>query len=190
MLIGFGLVTISTATAQSKEEKREIKEWKKKLKKTDPLDFRDMVNSQAELKREASALRSQVQQVDEEIANLKNTIANKDAQIQQMRERMEEMQAQVAGASTEDWDDGVVYKVQVGAFRNKDLSQYQKTGSFWVEEEDGVRKYTIANFRDYDEATVFKNYMRNMGVRDAWIVAYEDGQRKDITEVTGGPSAN
>ncbi|MCS6833093.1 MAG: hypothetical protein NZ521_05940, partial [Flammeovirgaceae bacterium] len=53
----------------------------------------------------------------------------------------------------------------------------------WVEEEDGVKKYTIAYFRDYWEADTFKKYMREMGVKDAWIVAYENNVRRDIKQV-------
>ncbi|MEM6299335.1 MAG: hypothetical protein AAF740_11670 [Bacteroidota bacterium] len=50
---------------------------------------------------------------------------------------------------------------------------------------DETKKYTIANFRDYWDADLFKKYLREMGVADAWIVAYRDGQRTDITNVLG-----
>ena len=119
-LIGFSQISV----AQTKAEKKEIKEWKKKLKKTDPLEFRDLYNGINEAKREASALRNQIAQFDEEKANLQSTIASKDAQIQQMREKLEASAS--SGSTGDDWSEGVVYKVQVGAFRDKDLSQYQQ----------------------------------------------------------------
>jgi hypothetical protein len=51
------------------------------------------------------------------------------------------------------------------------------------EDQDGVKKYTIAAFRDYWEADLFKKYLREMGVNDAWIVSYKDGVRVQIESV-------
>lgn len=90
-------------------------------------------------------------------------------------------------SATEDQDDyseGTVYRVQVGAFRNKDLMKFVGHRRFHAEEDaDGVKKYTIAAFRDYWEADLFKKYMREMGVKDAWIVAYKDNIRVQIESV-------
>jgi len=52
--------------------------------------------------------------------------------------------------------------------------------------QDGVNAYTIGLFRDYWEADTFKKYMREMGVKDAWIVPFKDGQRVDIKDVLEG----
>ena len=51
-----------------------------------------------------------------------------------------------------------------------------------------MNKYTIGVFKDYWEADTFKKYVREMGVRDAWIVSYRDGQRVDIKDVLEGKS--
>ena len=40
-------------------------------------------------------------------------------------------------------------------------------------------------FREYFEANEFKDYLIAMGVEDAWIVSYRDGNRVDIKEVIG-----
>jgi hypothetical protein len=49
-----------------------------------------------------------------------------------------------------------------------------------------MQKVTLGNFRDYWEADKFKKYLRDMGVKDAWIVPFKDGQRVDIKEVLEG----
>ena len=78
-----------------------------------------------------------------------------------------------------DFSKGVVFKVQIGAFKNKDLKKYfDNNPNFGGEAaEKGDQKLTIGVFRDYWEADTFKKYMRDMGVKDAWIVPYRDGQR-------------
>jgi hypothetical protein len=87
-----------------------------------------------------------------------------------------------------DFSKGVVFKVQVGAFKNKDLAKYfDNNPNFGGEARDGEpQKITIGIFRDYWEADTFKKYMRDMGVKDAWIVPYRDGQRVEIKDVLEG----
>ena len=85
-------------------------------------------------------------------------------------------------------DDGVVFKVQIGAFRNKDLSKYfENNENFGGETDaDGVQKITLGKFRDYWESDTFKKYLREMGVNDAWIVPYKDGERVAMKDVLEG----
>ena len=37
-----------------------------------------------------------------------------------------------------------------------------------------------------EEADTFKKYLREMGVKDAWIVSFKDGQRVPIKDVLEG----
>ena len=77
--------------------------------------------------------------------------------------------------------------MQIGAFKNKDLSKYfENNPNFGGEaagDEKAEQKLTIGIFRDYWEADTFKKYMRDMGVKDAWIVPYKDGVRVEIKDV-------
>jgi hypothetical protein len=82
---------------------------------------------------------------------------------------------------------GVVFKVQVGAFKSKDLTKFAKDNENFSSETDGdVNKYTLGVFKDYYEADAFKKYLREMGVKDAWIVSFKDGQRVPIKDVLEG----
>jgi hypothetical protein len=78
--------------------------------------------------------------------------------------------------------------VQIWAFKNKDLSKYfENNPNFGGEAtEKGEQHFTIGVFRDYWEADKFKKYMREMGVKDAWIVPFKDGQRVEIKDVLEG----
>lgn len=180
--------------AQKKKKKKkkkgnEAKEWKKKKKSMDPMAFKAMSEELQVLKSEAATKDRELSALRKQITTKEAEIAAKDAQIAELKRKFDEMDAmrnEVKDISpdADDFTQGVVYKVQIGAFRNKDLTKYVELKNFkWEQDADGVKKYTIGNFRDYWEADTFKRYMREMGVKDAWIVAYEDNERKDIKEV-------
>ncbi|AZQ64259.1 Ezrin/radixin/moesin family protein [Flammeovirga pectinis] len=176
----------SKSSNDKKSEKKEIKEWKKKLKETDPLKFRDMTQELNTLRGQASGLKAEISKLEQEKEAFDSKLKEKDNEIADLRAELDKLKKKMdnnVSASGDDYAKGVVYKVQIGAFKNRDLSKFQDKGNFWMEDEDGLKKYTIAYFRDYGEADQFKKYMRAMGVKDAWIVAYDDNVRKDIKDV-------
>ncbi len=178
------------------------KEWKKKLKELTPMEYKSKMD-------ELEALKSAVSEKDKEINELKekNTAAESTsrAEIDSLKALLANQPAAAtthtkstlvadnsapkqSTASSSNANKGVVFKVQIGAFRNKDLKKYfNNTENFTGDvEPDGTQKFTLGVFRDYWEADRFKKYLREMGVADAWIVAYKDGQRVDIKDVLEG----
>lgn len=189
----FMIAGVNISRAQVELSKEERKEWKKKAK--------DLKKNPAELKRifeENAALNSEISGYKRQIASLESRLSEKDSELSNMRQRLQQMESEVAAArqkleaqaqSGPAYDDsGVVFKVQVGAFRNKDLSKYfENTENFSGETtEEGVQKITLGRFRDYWEADNFKKYLREMGVNDAWIVPYKDGKRVAMKDVLEG----
>lgn len=194
----FCMALLNDASAQlSKQEK---KEWKKKAKEfvKDPEKLKNIYDEYSTMKSDASNTKRQT-------STLEGKIKDKDARISELTQQLRGMEAQVANAQklaeeaksappppTQDapvYDDsGVIFKVQVGAFRNKDLSKYfDNTENFSGEtDEDGVQKITLGRFRDYWESDNFKKYLREMGVSDAWIVPYKDGKRVAMKDVLEG----
>jgi len=191
----FCVSAVNVATAQL--TKKEKKEWKKKKKKTSPEQFKRMYDENASLKSEVSSLQGQ-------LSSVQGSIGEKDSKIAELTEENRKLEAQVnaakkaiaqakqeassqSTASPVD-DSGVVFKVQIGAFRNKDLSKYfENNPNFGGEnDEDGMQKITLGRFRDYWEADTFKKYLREMGVNDAWIVPYKDGARVAMKDVLEG----
>ncbi|GAA4833691.1 Ezrin/radixin/moesin family protein [Algivirga pacifica] len=175
LTFAFGAVSTSVY-AQEKMSRKERKKWKKMKKGMSPEQFQALTAEKNTLQQEASALHQQVKTQEETITQLKAQVSEKDSQIGKLRNEMAELKE----GQGDNFAKGVVYKVQIGAFKNRNLSKFQDKGNFWTEDQDGLKKYTIANFRDYEEADQFKKYIRAMGVKDAWIVAYEDNIRTDI----------
>ena len=83
---------------------------------------------------------------------------------------------------------GLVYKVQIGAYRNYDITKYfNRHDNFsGTVDEDGTMRYTLGSFGDYWEADKFKSYLRSMGVRGAWVVAYKDNRRVSMKDAREG----
>lgn len=171
-----------------KEEKAEAKKWKNKLKQTDPLEFKQMSEDYSQLKAESGAARSKVTKVQNEMEQAKAQLSSKDQQIADLQTQIaqaeQDLKGEAVNASPQqgDMSKGLVFKVQVGAFSQKDFTQFQGQ-TFVVEQVDGVRKYTVGFFREYCEADAFKKYLIAMGLRDAWIVVYKDNQRRNVKEV-------
>ena len=190
------LVLISSASF-SQRTKEEKKEWKKRAKEMakDPEMLKTLVDSEAELqsqvnnlKSEQDALKSQLNAKDAKINDLEGNLTELRAELSDARSKITEMESNMPQvAAGEGAIPGVVFKVQIGAFRNKDLSKYfDNHPNFAGEIVDGTQKITIGQFTDYWEADTFKKYLREMGVKDAWIVPYKDGERVPIKDVLEG----
>jgi outer membrane murein-binding lipoprotein Lpp len=197
-IILFFCLALMTASTQSFAQlsKKEKKEWKKKAKQMAkaPENLKQLTEDKAAADNTVSTLNQKVSQME-------STIGDKDAKIAQLEDELTQMRGQVTAAKAEleqlkanpvvnsmDFSKGVVFKVQIGAFKNKNLAKYfENNPNFGGEAKDGEpQKLTIGIFRDYWEADTFKKYMREMGVKDAWIVPYKDGERVEIKDVLEG----
>jgi hypothetical protein len=176
--------------------KKEKKEWKKKAKEyaKNPANLKQMVeekqvadNSVTTLKAENTKLQSSISDKNGRIADLEDQISKMRSDLTASKAELEQLKAAPV-VNTMDYSKGIVFKVQIGAFKNKDLSKYfGNNPNFSGEVKEGdPQKVTIGIFRDYWEADTFKKYLREMGVKDAWIVPFKDSQRVEIKDVLEG----
>lgn len=192
MFVGFA------QTANAQMSKQEKKEWKKRIKALSPEQYKALLEENKSLKGQLSSLKKEVAGVDDRIKEKDDQIADYQDQVSSLRRELADAKkkakaapstddASSTGAQTAVSTKGVLFKVQIGAFKKKDLSKFsQGNPSFQLDEKDGVMKYTIGMFKDYWEADTFKKYLREMGVKDAWIVAFKDGKRVPIKQVLEG----
>ncbi|MBI3218851.1 MAG: Ezrin/radixin/moesin family protein [Bacteroidetes bacterium] len=180
--------------------KKEKKEWKKKAKEfaKNPANLKTLVETKQVVENDNSALKGQVSALNNDVSNKSAKIAELEDQISKMRSELTSTKAELAQlkeappVNPMDFSKGVVFKVQIGAFKNKDLAKYfDNNPNFGGEATDkGEQRFTIGVFRDYWEADKFKKYMRDLGVKDAWIVPFKDGQRVEIKDVLEGVVAD
>jgi len=174
--------------------KQEKKEWKKKAKEyaKNPANLKDFTEAKQTADNDNSALKGQVSTLNKQVSDKNARIAELEDQLSRMRGELTSAKAELAQLKETpapmDFSRGVIFKVQIGAFKNKDLSKYFNNNPNFGGEaaEKGEQKFTIGIFRDYWDADKFKKYMREMGVKDAWIVPYKDGVRVEIKDVLEG----
>lgn len=176
--------------------KQEKKEWKKKAKEysKNPQQLKTFTEEKQTADTDNAAMKNQVSALNKQVSDKNARIAELEDQLSRSRSETASAKSELAqyketsSKSSMDFSRGVVFKVQIGAFKNKDLSKYfENNPNFGGEAtEKGEQRFTIGIFRDYWEADKFKKYMREMGVKDAWIVPYKDGQRVEIKDVLEG----
>ncbi len=195
----FSFAVVPAAHAQlSKKEKKELKNKLKQFK-SNPEKLKKILE-------ENNSMKSQVSSLNNQVKSLQTRIGEKDTRISELQDENEGLKTDLATARktiaggggsqpkrpvrpmpTDPANEkGIVFKVQIGAFKKNDLSQYKGQKNFGVDADGNINKYTIGVFRDYWEADKFKKSLRQMGVKDAWIVSYKDGTRVPIKDVLEG----
>ncbi|MEP1034379.1 Ezrin/radixin/moesin family protein [Ekhidna sp.] len=193
-LIALALCCVFAFEANAQMDKKEKKEWKKRIKKLEPEQYKQLLDENKSLKGQVTSLKTELGNIDDRIADKDQQILTYQSQVGDLREELSRLQnakpaENVTTSNTGsgiDESKGVVFKVQLGAFQKKDLKKYDNSPNFSAEDVNGLQKYTIGVFRDYWEADTFKKYLREMGVKDAWVVSYKDGVRVPIKDVLEG----
>ena len=182
------------AQKQTKEDKAIEKEWKKKMNILEPLEYKRLVEENAAAKAEMSEMNSKFSTFNNQLAAKTDEVEQLKAQLEDLKKKSaEETASNVTRSSVQQGNSkaastGVVFKVQIGSFRNRNLTKYfDNNPNFGGEvDSDGTHKYTLGYFGEYWEADTFKKYLREMGVKDAWIVPYKNSQRVNIKDVLEG----
>ncbi|WP_375579817.1 Ezrin/radixin/moesin family protein [Marivirga tractuosa] len=193
-------MAFSVSAQLSRKEKKEMKKMAKELKRN-PEQMKAMVEENESLKSSVASLNSQVENLEGQLSNKNAEIAAAKEEAQEakamaeaQRQRANEMAKKAKEQNNEPQaldDSGTWFKVQVGAFENIDMSEYFKNNPNFSGEttEEGLQRITLGRFRDYWEADKFKKTLRQMGVKEAWIVPYKDGKRVPLKEVLENLSA-
>ncbi len=175
-------VTFASLAQMTKEEE---KDWAKKIKSLTPASYKQLIE-------EKEALATEVTKLKQENDVLKAQVVDLDSKLKQAQAAQEAKQQAAAAVANVPVNTmaakGIIYKVQIGAFKNKDLSKYFENNKNFSGEvdADGTKKYTLGAFPTYWEADNFKKYLREMGVSDAWVVAYKDGNRVELKDALEG----
>jgi hypothetical protein len=176
--------------------KDERREWKARLRELEPEEYKLLVEkneaSETNISKKTTellALQKQLVSTQEELAKAK---AAQTVAVAAPVVAMEEVSKESYTAREKEVSKGILFKVQIGSFRNKNLAKYlDKHPNFSGDTDaDGKRRYTLGSFTDYWEADNFKKYLREMGVSDAWTVAYRDGKRVALRDVLVGAAGS
>ncbi|MCU0318442.1 MAG: hypothetical protein MUC61_03885 [Amoebophilaceae bacterium] len=188
-------------------QRAEIKVWKQRKAAMQPLQLRDLVEENCRLKTKNQEMTEEVESVkgkleqliilQTQIEGLKNSQSNAATDGQAgMHNHPDQEISGFGGFGRDDWAvdqdhqfyiRGLVFKVQIGAYKKRDLSHILEGGklqdAFEQKRSGDVNEYTLGHFRDYWKANQFKKELRAMGLKDAWIVAFKDGKRIPLQDV-------
>jgi hypothetical protein len=126
-------------------------------------------------------------------ANRNNTTSNSgNANTTAVKLKVEGLEVKANNAYTENnpipldakIPDGLVFKVQIGAFKNALPNNTFKGLSPVIAQStpNGYIRYMAGNFEKYESANAVKNDLQNLGYNDAFVVAYFNGKRINLNE--------
>ncbi len=72
---------------------------------------------------------------------------------------------------------GIYFRVQIGAYKNFKVQGNLSGGPFGTETEGDVYKYVFGYYSTLEEAETVKSDFVKMGIKDAWVVGFDNGKR-------------
>ncbi|WP_339902237.1 SPOR domain-containing protein [uncultured Cyclobacterium sp.] len=164
--------------------KEEYKSWKQQKKEMSPEAFKALVEEKNTLSQENFNLLEKISYIEQQISRKENEIDRLSQQVISLSTEQNQESNENRNPLEDEWNKGLVFKVQLAAFDELDLRELTENGSdLKIIDEDGYIKYILGQFRDYDMADLFKKKLRKIGVKEAWIVPYKDGNRIALKEV-------
>lgn len=190
LMVSFGY---STAHAQklTKEEKKALKAQLKKYRKNPEL-LRDLTEETDALREENRELQSRINQMQSESSHSSSQVAQKDREIMELNNRLLDAQEALRQKNEEPpavmtprevEETGTHFKIQIGAYEKTYIPENLAGDDMGLESDGSLQKVLVGKFNDYQAAKELKKYIRNIGIKDAFIVAYRDGVRVDLDEV-------
>ncbi len=173
------------AVAQSAQDKMALKKELKLYKKMKPTQIKQMkMNYEAKLA-EMETINNNLKASQDREDSLQRLFNASNTRLKLMDAELNTAKSQAASASGgAAVMSGYSFRVQIGSYKNLDISAKMTQGSntFAEKTADGLNRYTIGQYRTYEECESFRGDIVKMGIRDAIVVGYKDGQRISVTE--------
>lgn len=185
------LVMPELSAQVSKEERRF---WKKKARmySKNPLalkaEFENYQDQIKDLKARNKELlnRSATSQNSDLVDSLRWAAIQLEGELQALQAQHDRLKAEYQSrrkVSDMGIQPGLIFRVQIGAYVFHELESVPGDAQdILAERADGFNKYVIGSFRTYEECENFRDELRTIGINDAWIVPYLDGERITIDE--------
>ena len=173
ILVTLGFFISNTVQAQelTKTQKRALKKEIRTYKKN-PEKWVKMLNKHD----------AKVKELNDEIAELNAQLKASELAAEKLAEQVKLEQLRYVELEktipTTKLPDGTVYQVQMGFYQYLDLVSFNdKLKTVRAEEIDGKKRYVIGHFENLLDAVQFSNDIKRIGVTDAFVTEYIDGER-------------
>ena len=173
ILVTLGFFFSNTVQAQelTKTQKRALKKEIRTYKKN-PEKWVKMLNKHD----------AKVKELNDEIAKLNAQLKASELAVEKLAQQVKLEQLRYVELEktipTTELPDGTVYQVQMGFYQYLDLVSFNdKLKTVRAEEIDGKKRYVIGHFDNLLDAVQFSNDIKRIGVTDAFVTEYIDGER-------------
>ena len=195
LLFAFGAPATVQAQELSRAEKRE---WKKMARayKRNPAALKTLSESVDRYKKEANEYAAQINEMEAEKANRRARLAQLERENAQLQDKVAAMlneldQLKTSPPAQPQMDQsmrGLVFRVQIGAYEKLNMPSTLdgEADNMDLEMVDGLQKIIIGKYPDIESADALRTYMKQLGIVDAWVVAYQDGVRVPVDSVVPG----
>lgn len=173
--------------SQTRAEKKKLKQELKTYKRMKPMEIRSMkLNYENKLKDKNNQVQ-QAKLLQKRVDSLQSILNSNGAKISALESQLLAAQADAASAK-KGTAKGYYYRVQLGAYKFFDVNTKTAKGddTFLTETKNEIDKYVVGLFFTLEEADKFKNDIRKLGIKDAFVVPYKDGQRITHKEAAEG----
>lgn len=164
--------------------------------KKNPEALRQFVEQCEDAQAQVTTLNEQITRYQSEAGAAQRDLSAAQAQVaaaqadaQQLRAQLEQAQAALAAAPKRDEVvtdavvPGVIFQVQLGAFAQNTVDPSLATGeALELQEQNGLQKFVVSQFRTYATAAKLRDRLKQMGVKDAFVVARNNGERISVPE--------
>jgi hypothetical protein len=196
---GFFILLAVALCAPLAVQAQELTREEKKEYKQIARNYRKDLYALKTLLEEHQYYQEQANQAQTQISDLNAQLVMKDRQVNDLQQQNADLNQQIIALQQapppppqnqpgEVMTDqpvlqGVVYRVQIGAFgQNQVENDLATSPNLSLEASGDLQKVVVGQFTNYANAKRLRDRMRQMGVTDAFIVAYNDGMRIDIRE--------
>ncbi len=179
-------ITPAMIFAQGAAEKKKLKKELRTYRKMKPMEIRNMkMNYESKLKdKKTQDLR--IKNLQRTSDSLQNLVNSNNARVRQLEAQLQSAQDAAANAKPNSAK-GYYYRVQLGAYKEYNIKTKSASDeSFSAVTEDSMNKLTLGLFYNLAEADQFKEDVRRMGVKDAYVVPFKDGKRITHKEAAEG----
>lgn len=197
LLLVCSFCTTAVISAQAELTKEEVKFWKTKAK-----EYRRNLPALKMLSESRDAAEQQVVDLQQEVNTLQTQVSLKDRQLAEFEAQVSTLNQRVVDAEmsaatppstvappklpTMDTSlpsiTGTLFRIQIAAMSKKKLEAELASGNSMMLMEDGsgMQKVMVGEFRSYLSARALRDKLRQIGVKGAFIQAFQDGQPIDV----------
>lgn len=186
--------TVKQDDKKPKPDKKSYREIKKEMREYyyDIEKFEQAKLDKAIAQRKADSLNTVLANMKKDQDDNGDLVQRINAERAKNQETLQALEKQAAAPAERKAipQDGVFFTVQIGAYNQRNISQLinQSDLDLSVEiDESGLKRYLLGGYRNYEDAANARKKIRQLGVKDAWIVSYKEGKRVNMTEVRSTP---